>query len=88
MTTTIHEKMFPFDEIRAKPHGDYFDSVSDAMEAGFDLDQIWSVVHGDDNSYCYGPHLHYVNLLGYVCTNERHDGNTYYIEVDDWEGDE
>ncbi len=83
MTSTIHETLFPFDEIRAEPNGDYFDSVADAMAAGFDLDQVWSVVHGDGDSYCYGPSHHYVNLLGYVATTERHDGDTYYIEVDE-----
>jgi len=74
---------FPFDEIRAEPNGDFFDSVADAMAAGFDLDQIWSVTCHDDDTFCHGPSHHYVNLLGFVATNERHDGHTYYVEGED-----
>ena len=65
--------------------------MADAIAAGFDLDQIWSVVHGEDDSYLYGPShdsdvissCNYVLLLGYVATTDRHDGDTYYIEVDE-----
>ena len=80
---TIIEGDFPFQEIRDEVvggNGDYFDSWADAKKAGFDDDQIWSVTHGDEDVYSYGPPHHYVNLVGFIATNERHDGATYYIE--------
>jgi len=71
-------KEFPFEEIR-KPCGNYFDSWQDAKEQGFDDDQIWSVINVDD-TFCYCPPHHYVNHIGHIATNERHDGKTYYEE--------
>jgi hypothetical protein len=79
MTTDIY-KDFPFEEIRddvVGGNGDYFSSLFDATSAGFDLDQIWSITEEDDVQ-THGPSHHWINLLGYVCTNERHDGKTYY----------
>ena len=79
MTHEIYED-FPFEEIRNGyfgGNGDLFDTVKDAMDAGFELNQIWSVTEADD-VITYGPSHHYINRLGYVCTNERHDSNTYY----------
>jgi len=52
----------------------------EAKEAGYDDNQIWSVVDGDDNFLIYGPPEHYVNHVGHTVTKERHDGNTYYEE--------
>lgn len=69
---------FPFEEIK-QPNGDYFDTVAEAQAAGFDLDQIWSVVE-TDNVFTYGPSHHVINLIGYIATKEKHDGNTYYTE--------
>jgi hypothetical protein len=67
---------FPFEEL------DRFDSQREAINAGNDTNQIWSVVIDDDtNSYCYGPSHHYVNLLYYIVTKERHDDDTYYEEA-------
>lgn len=80
---------FPYDEIRA-PSGDYFRNWQEAKDAGFDDDQIWSVVEAE-GTYTYGPPHHYVNHIGHVATNERHDGDTYYHEEpdpDDLEDDE
>lgn len=75
---------FPFEEIR-RPDGDYFLSWKDAKDAGYDDDQIWSIIEGegDDGSewFTYGPPHHYVNHYGHVATEERHDGNTYYHEL-------
>ena len=34
-----------------------------------------------DATYNFGPSDHWVDLLGYVATNEKHDGNTYYEET-------
>ncbi len=76
--TTVHAADFPFEEIRS-PSGDYWDDIEDVLNAGYTLDQVWSVCEAD-NVFCYGPANHRVNLLGYVATNERHDGNTYYEE--------
>lgn len=80
---TIHEQDFPFEEHR-QDSGDYFDSINDAMLKGFLQDQIWSVVESGNGDHCYiyGPPRHWVNLIGYVATKEKHDDNTYYIE--DW----
>lgn len=89
--TTIIKGDFPFDEIR-DTDGNLFPSLAKAREAGFNDDQIWSVVEGDSeeemdpndpdyepsSTWVYGPSHHYVNVLGYVATNERHDGDTYY----------
>lgn len=71
--------IFPFQEIRQET-GDLFPTLQEAKAAGYDEDQIWSVTEGDDDVWCYGPPQHYVNLLGFVCTKERHDGQTYYEE--------
>ena len=78
---------FPFEEIR-KECGNYFDTIQECKDAGFDEDQIWSIVVGDDNEFCYGPSHHYVNFIGYVCTKERHDGFTYYIEEYDFDDED
>lgn len=81
--TTTHEKEFPFNELKM-PTGDYYDNPTQMMNAGFEESQMWSVVEADadDGSeyLCYGPVHHYVNLLGYIATAEKHDGNTYYNE--------
>ena len=69
---------FPFEEIK-KPNEDYFASINEAQEAGFELNQIWSVVECN-NVFTYGPSHHIVNLIGYVATHEAHDGETYYTE--------
>lgn len=71
-----HFEDFPFEEIR-KESGDYFDSIDEVVALGFDRDQIWSVTECE-NFITYGPTHHYVNRLGYVATQERHDDNTYY----------
>jgi hypothetical protein len=79
MATDTYED-FPYEEIRddvVGGNGNYFNLVSDAVKAGFTLDHIWSVTEEDD-VMTYGPSHHYINRLGYVCTNERHDGETYY----------
>lgn len=89
MAETIHEADFPFEEIRddvVGGNGDYFDSWQKAKDAGFDDDQIWSICEGDEGAWCYGPPHHYVNHIGHIATKERHDGETYYIEV--WDTDE
>tara|TARA_R110000803_G_scaffold48753_1_gene101328 strand:+ start:667 stop:942 length:276 start_codon:yes stop_codon:yes gene_type:complete len=71
----FYQADFPFEEV------DRFDSQREAINAGNDTNQIWSVVIDDDtNSYCYGPSHHYVNLLYYIVTKERHNDNTYYEE--------
>lgn len=71
---------FPYAEIRTES-GDYFASVSDAKDAGFSENQIWSVgVHED--TWVYGPPHHYVNVIGYVATKETHDNDTYFEEED------
>jgi diphthamide synthase (EF-2-diphthine--ammonia ligase) len=79
MTTNSNED-FPFEEIRddiVGGNGDLFDTVFAAMSAGFEVEQIWSITEEDDVQ-THGPSHHWINLLGYVCTNERHDGETYY----------
>ena len=80
--TTIHQEDFPFEEIR-DDSGDYFPTAEDAMDCtGFNAQHIWSVAEGDDNySYVYGPSHHVINVLGYIATNEAHDGDTYYEET-------
>lgn len=74
-----HFTDFPFEEIRQEPDGDYFDSVQQALDAGYALTQIWSVVECD-GTWTYGPSHHYINRLGYIATVEHHDGDTYYHE--------
>lgn len=81
--TTIHEKEFPFTELRT-PTGNYYDNKTEMELAGFAKTQMWSVVEADadDGSeyLSYGPADHYINLLGYIATAEHHDENTYYVE--------
>lgn len=74
-----HFKEFPYQEIR-KSCGNYFDSWQDAKDHGFNDNQIWSVIHGDENSVCYCPPQHYVNHIGHIATKEIHDSKTYYEE--------
>jgi len=75
---------FPY-LITRKPDGNYFDSWKEAKDAGYDDDQIWSVIEGEDDDgslwFTYGPPHHYVNHIGHVVTKERHDHNTYYHEL-------
>ena len=77
---------FPFDEIRHKT-GDYFRSIGEAIKAGYQESQIWSVAIADgegpngEDVFTYGPSFHYVNVMGYVATKEHHDDNTYYEEL-------
>lgn len=86
--TINHTRYFPFEEIR-KPCGNMFDSWQEAKEAGYDDDQIWSVAD-HDGTWVWGPPHHYVNVLGFVATKERHDHETYYEEDEEPEdgGDE
>lgn len=44
---TDHHADFPFEEIR-RADGNFFDTPSEAAAAGYDHDQIWSVVITDD----------------------------------------
>ena len=82
MLHNILEKVFPFEEIREKWTGDFFNAPSDALKEGYSLSQIWSVAtypSGLRNTrFIYGPSLHYMDVLGYVATKEHHDGKTYY----------
>ena len=81
---------FPFDEIRDNG-GDYFYNVDQAIkQTGLTADHVWSVVSDDHMDkdgwmvYIFGPAHHYCNVIGYVATNEPHDGETYYIEEVDF----
>lgn len=75
---TDHFEQFPFEEIR-DPNGDYYASAPAAVAAGHRLSQVWSVVESD-GSYTYGPPYHYVNVIGFIATEEHHDNDTYYHE--------
>ena len=70
---------FPFEEIRQKD-GNYFNTAQQAQKAGYALNQIWSVIESD-NTWTYGPSHHYINVVGYIATKEKHDGETYYTET-------
>lgn len=76
---TLHNKDFPFIEVRAKNEG-YFETRIDAENAGYNVNQIWSVAVSDEMVFTYGPSHHYINVLGYIATEEPHDGDTYYEE--------
>jgi len=69
---------FPFQTYH-NINGDYFATIDEAKALGFDRDQIWSVLE-EDGFYTYGPSFHWINLLGYVATTQRHDSETYYNE--------
>tara|TARA_R110002124_G_scaffold142522_1_gene307335 strand:+ start:267 stop:521 length:255 start_codon:yes stop_codon:yes gene_type:complete len=77
---------FPFEEHRTKTDSDLFDSVQEALDAGWLITQIWSVVVCDDDdepiTWTYGPNHHWVNVMGFTATQEHHDGDTYYHECD------
>lgn len=79
----VFEQTFPFQELRM-PTGDYYDNRTQMEHAGFIQAQMWSIVEADADDgaeyLVYGPVHHYVNILGYVATAEKHDGNTYYNE--------
>lgn len=88
MTTTHHPIDFPYNEI-AKPNGDRWLNVQEALDAGYPINQIWTVTEAsfDDGSgyvLVYGPPHHYINLLHVTVTTEKHDHMTYYEEfIDD-----
>ena len=73
---------FPYTEIR-DAGGDLFPTYADALRAGFDASQIWAIMTGELGSFCWtycaGPH--FVDVLGYVATTERHTGGECF---DDW----
>lgn len=120
---------FPYEEIR-NAQGDYFNSVQDALDAGFEMDQIWSITEGEmtldeynaqagegagltvedylsDSKglsvaefaelyevepdkigeyaivdvFIYGGPEHFVNLIGYIATQERRSADEVYEEA-------
>jgi len=75
-----HYCEFPFEEQNR------YDTMREALGAGWLETQIWSVVvHDDeDNTWTYGPTHHYVNVMHFTATKEHHDGNTYYHESGDY----
>lgn len=92
MNNTVDEQPiesdFPFAEIRQES-GDMFDTAEEAMKfTSYDDSHIWSVGDCDDEEYggerygfaMYGPSHHYINILGFIATKERHDGDTYFTE--------
>jgi hypothetical protein len=70
---------FPFEEIKTES-GDYFETAQDVMNAGYSLSQVWSVIENED-VFTYGPHHHYINLIGFIATKEHHNSKTYYNET-------
>jgi len=90
MTNIIYAE-FPFNQIHGDD-GDFFHRPADLKARGYAESQIWSVVVTDEDEsldpdddrwiyYVYGPSGHYVNVLGYIATEEHHDGKTYYQEA-------
>lgn len=75
---SVVKQDFPFEEIKNKD-GDYFRTAKEVLEEGYAISQVWSVTESDD-VIVYGPYHHYVNLLGFVATEEHHNGSTYYEE--------
>lgn len=82
---TVHEEEFPFEEIRTKT-GDLFGTKAELLDLGYSENQIWTVAD-HDGAWTHGPAFHYVNVLGYIATNEAHDGDTYYIDEYETEKD-
>jgi hypothetical protein len=79
----FHKTDFPFIEIKDSA-GDYFSRAavagSTALAMGLSVNlNVWSVAE-DDGIFTYGPWYHYVNVIGYVITEEAHDGETYFEE--------
>ena len=90
---TTYKQDFPFVEHsrldeNGDQSGDYADTQKELRERGYAESQIWSVIEGDDDhiygqrisTYIYGPSGHFVNKIGYIATEEHHDGDTYYEE--------
>lgn len=73
------DTQFPYEEIRAAD-GDYFPSQHAARMAGYLDNQIWSIAVVDD-TWTFGPSHHWVNVIGYIATNETHDNKTYFDET-------
>lgn len=79
---------FPFEEIRLGENdtpvindGDYFHSIDQAMRVTRKSRMhVWSVTE-HEGTWVYGPSHHYVNLIGYVVTDQPHDNDTYYEEA-------
>tara|TARA_B110000902_G_scaffold192926_1_gene218630 strand:+ start:84 stop:404 length:321 start_codon:yes stop_codon:yes gene_type:complete len=91
---TIYKQDFPFVEhsrlsANGDQDGDYANSQQELRDRGYAESQIWSVIECDDeyredgqriSVYVYGPSDHFVNKIGYIATEEHHDGDTYYEE--------
>ena len=80
----IQKKDFTFEGIKDE-NGDFFNSTRELLDLGYVLSQIWSIgsEEGEDSKeyFVFGPSHHYVNLIGFIATEERHDGRTYYEEL-------
>ena len=76
---SVHHEDFPYEEIRADD-GNYFDSADEAMNRlCCNEENIWSVAE-EDGVFTYGPSHHRINVIGWIGTDEPHDGDTYFVE--------
>ena len=76
-------KEFPYEEIR-RDDGNFFDSWDEVEAAGYSYRQIWCITSGDTEEgtwFCYDNAHHYVNVLGYIATNEHAKPNEHYEEL-------
>ena len=56
-----------------------FENVSEAIEAGYQHNQVWSVCTSLCGEFIvYGSATHNAGLLRYVATDESHDQRTYF----------
>lgn len=56
----------------------YEEALKLAEQRGLTDNNIWSVMCGDEpNSVIYGPSHHRINVLGYIISEDPHDGETY-----------
>lgn len=74
---------FPFQTIDFDNGEIYWPTASAAIAAGYSPSQVWSVAcsdHDAGSTFTYGPSHHTINVIGFVVTEEQHDGDTYYEE--------
>ena len=74
---------FPYEEIR-RADGNYFDSWSEVSDAGYSYRQTWCITSSDSEQgtwFCYDNAPHFVNVLGFIATNEHAKPGEYYEEL-------
>ena len=79
----VHYGKFPFAKIGVDGSNVWYNSFARAYHATSStrISQVWGVCPAyDEGVQVFGPGAECANAIGFFTTEEKHDGNTYYIE--------